>query len=470
MNGTTNGHGHGAEVPVTKIFASFVADASTKQLTPDLRTKIKEVIIDYIGVVVGGMKYAESSEPIYNAVVALQGKGNRGNSTVLGKGKPHMLPQYAALLNSAFGHSWDFDDTYADGVLHAGITAISASMTQAELLGESVSGDEFMLAISVGYEVTCRLSREIGTYAYDRGFHNTGTAGIFGAVAAIAVLRKLSAEMIEMAFGIAGSKAAGSLQFLENGSWNKRLNPGFAVHDAFVCVELAEAGVIGATKIFEGKMGFLKGYSSKPKKDLEGMVAGLGSEWVWMSSSLKPYPACRWTHGLIEMAGDIHSSRTIKAEDIQAITLTMSPHAVPIVGERTENKLRPLNNIDAQFSAYFQAANALLYGSATGIQAYRRLDDPKILALCSRTTVDADPSLQGFATRLRIHSVGGKSEEHVLDFPLGETQRPFTRDKVDEKFMGLARGVYGASQVRKIIQVIDGIEGHQVADLIRLLR
>lgn len=362
------------------------------------------------------------------------------------------------------------DDAPVIQVLHAGITAISAAMTQAELLGESVSSDDFMMAISVGYEVTCRLSREIGTYAYDRGFHNTGTAGIFGAVAAIAVLRRMSAEVVEMAFGIAGSKAAGSLQFLENGSWNKRLNPGFAVHDAFVCIELAEAGVIGATKIFEGKMGFLKGYSSKPNKDLDGMVSGLGSEWVWMSSSLKPYPACRWTHGLIEMAGDIHSSRAVRAEDVEAIILAMSPHAVTIVGERTENKLRPSNNIDAQFSAYFQAANALVHGSATGIQAYQKLDDPAILALCSRTTVEADSSLQGFATRLYVKWTGGKVDENTLDYPLGETQRPFTRDKVDEKFLALAGAVYGEKQARAIIQVIDGIEGHNVADLIQLIR
>lgn len=109
-------NGHSAEIPVTKIFADFVANAKTDQLTPELGTKIKEVVIDYIGVVVGGLKYAESSTPIYNAIVALQGKGNKGNCTVLGKGEPHMLPQYAGLLNSAFGHSWDFDDTYADGV------------------------------------------------------------------------------------------------------------------------------------------------------------------------------------------------------------------------------------------------------------------------------------------------------------------------------------------------------------------
>lgn len=341
-------------------------------------------------------------------------------------------------------------------------------MTQAELLGSS--SDDFMLAVSVGYEVTCRLSRELGTWAYDRGFHNTGTAGIFGAVAAISVLKKSPAETVEMAFGIAGSKAAGSLQFLENGSWNKRLNPGFAVHDAFVCTGLAEAGVIGATKIFEGKMGFLKGYSSKPQKDLEGMVAGLGSEWVWMSSSLKPYPACRWTHGFIEMAGDIHNTREVNADDVRSMTLTMSPRSFEIVGEPTPNKLRASNNIDAQFSAYFQAANALLYGSTSGIQAYQKLKDPAILSLCEKTTVETDSSLRGFASSLRVDWTDGHIDKTRMDYPLGENQRPFTRDKVDEKFLSLAGSVYGQKQALAIIETVDDIESRGIPELIQLIR
>lgn len=76
-----------------------------------------------------------------------------------------------------------------------------------------------MLAMALGYEITCRVGRELGFEAYHRGFHNTSTAGIFGAVAAIAALRRLPAETIDMAFGLAGSKAAGSMQYLDNGSW-----------------------------------------------------------------------------------------------------------------------------------------------------------------------------------------------------------------------------------------------------------
>ena len=97
----TNGHSNGTtangklDIPVTKLFAAFVANSTPGQLNTTIREKVKEVVIDYIGVVVGAIDNADSSEPIYKAVLALQGQGNTGQCTVLAKGKPHMLPQYA---------------------------------------------------------------------------------------------------------------------------------------------------------------------------------------------------------------------------------------------------------------------------------------------------------------------------------------------------------------------------------------
>ena len=474
VNGHANGktNGDSSPAPATKLLANFVANATPKQLNQDLREKVKEVVIDYIGVVVGAIDNAASSDAIYRSVLALQGNGNSGKCTVLSKGAPHMLPQYAGLVNSAWGHSMDFDDTYAEGSLHAGVTAISAAMTEAEVLGKEATSEQFMLAVAVSYEVTCRLGAAAGMAAYDRGFHNTSTAGIFGAVAAISVLRRLPTETIEMAFGLAGSKAAGSMQYLDNGSWNKRLHPGFAVHDAFMCVGMAEAGVIGATRIIEGKNGFLNAYSPKPDPDLYRLTDNLGSDWHWLASSLKPYPACRMTHGFIELCGNIHTAHggKVTAKDLKAITLTMSPFCNRLIGDPIPNKIHPENTIDGQFSAYFQVSNALVYGSNTGLQAYQRLQDKDIHAQCDIITVTTDSSMTGFAAKMKVEWADGKVEDLRQDYPLGEVQHPFTRDRVDEKFLGLAGPVYGKEKARKIIETIDAIERYSVEDLLVLLR
>lgn len=327
-----------------------------------------------------------------------------------------------------------------------------------------------MLAVCVGYEVTCRIGCELGFEAYDRGFHNTGTAGIFGSVAALAVLRQLPAETIEMAFGLAGSKSAGSMQYLDNGSWNKRLHPGFAVHDAFMCVSLAEAGVVGATKIIEGKMGFLQAYSPKQDKSLDRIVANLGKEWVWLKSSLKPYPACRMTHTFIEMAGNFHASRRTNVDDVASVKLKMSPSSYLLVGQPTPNKVHPMNNIDAQFSVYFQVANALLHGPDTGIQAYQKLGDQEIASLCDRITAHADPAMKSFSGIMAITWASGGVDTAQKDFPLGETQHPFTRDKVEAKFRRLAVPVFGELKASKMVQLVDSLEERSVEELLLLLQ
>lgn len=467
VNGTTKPN----EIPVTSIFSNFVANVRPDVLTAQVRDRLKEYILDFIGVTLAASHSSDSTEPICNAVKALGGQ--TGTYTVLGKGKA-FTPPYAGLLNATLGHSLDFDDTYAKGTLHAGVTAIGAGLTQAEVLGNDVDIDRFLLAVAVGYEVTCRLGRELGNEAYARGFHNTSTAGIFGAVATISVLKQLSTETVANAFGLAGSKAAGSMQYLENGSWNKRLHPGFAVHDAFQCVALAEAGVIGAAKILEGtKFGFLHAYSPKQDKDLQYLVADLGSRWEFLETSLKPFPACRMTHGFIEYAAKLGRDKGYtKAADVKKITLSLSPNNLLVVGAPTPNKIHPENMVDAQFSAYFTTANSFLYGSDNGVRCYEqdRLHDKEVRALADKITCVADTSIKQFGSKIKVeYADGSPVTDADIPFPLGEAQHPFTRDQVDAKFFSLVNPVLGEKRANRIRDVVDHIEEHTVVELLELL-
>lgn len=468
VNGTNGDMNPKEGIPATKILAEFVASVRPDVLTSQLRKKLKEVIIDYIGVVVGGSHNAPSTDSIFNGILDLGAKGNSKGCTVLTKGNGYSAP-YAGLLNATFGHSMDFDDTYAEGSLHAGVTAISAALTQAELLGDSASIDKFLLAVAVGYEITCRLGRELGFDAYSRGFHNTSVAGIFGSAAAIAVLKGLSTKVIEMAFGLAGSKAAGSMQYLDNGSWNKRLHAGFAVHDAFVCIALAEAGVIGATKSIEGTFGFLHAYSPKEDKDLARLTSNLGTEWTWLDSALKPFPACRMTHCFIEIAGGMGKTAG-NHKEVKSIKLYLTPPNHSIVGERTPNKLHPENIVDAQFSAYYQTANAWLYGPNSGLKMYDCLGRPEMNALCDKIEcLVYKEKKHKMAATMDVEYEDGSSDSKHMDHPLGEIEHPFTRDQVDLKFLGLVEPVYGKEVASKVIEMVDMIESTSVASLLELL-
>jgi 2-methylcitrate dehydratase PrpD len=207
-------------------------------------------------------------------------------------------PAVAALLNGALGHSLDFDDTHADSSLHASAPVVPAAFAVGELTG--ASGRDVLTAIVAGYEVCCRLGNALDpTSHYARGFHPTATAGTYGAAAAAAKLFGLSKDQIVAAFGVSGSQAAGSLQFLVNGAWNKRYQVGAAAMNGVIAATLARNDFVGAIESVEGKHGLLVGYSDDAHPDKA--VAGLGKIYETMKIGVKPYPSCRYTHAILNV-------------------------------------------------------------------------------------------------------------------------------------------------------------------------
>lgn len=189
------------DIPVSEILAKFAHDLTFQDSTFEVKAKLKELLLDYIGVASAASADADSSEPIYQGIMSFDSQ--RGSNTVFKKGQKY-LPLIVALLNGALSHSFDFDDTFAKGCLHPGTSIISAILAQAEFL-QSTTQDT-LTALAVGYEVVCRIAMQLREGSYKRGFHSTATAGIFGCVAAIASLRKIPAKTIEMAFGLGGQK------------------------------------------------------------------------------------------------------------------------------------------------------------------------------------------------------------------------------------------------------------------------
>jgi 2-methylcitrate dehydratase PrpD len=242
--GTVSVNGVIADVPITKLLAGFATSLRFESIPTTLVAHLKILTLDYICVAVYGARKAGSSDPFYKAIETLSGPGT---STVFTRGSSFQ-PQYAILLNAAYSHTLDFDNTYLRGIVHPGASVISAALVEGERLG--ATGTQLITAVAAGYELVCRLALALGNGGYAKGFHNTCTTGIFGAIAAIGSLRGLDRENIIEAFGIAISQAGGSMQFLENGAWNKRLHPGFAAHNAFLAVSFAEAGIVSKSPFF----------------------------------------------------------------------------------------------------------------------------------------------------------------------------------------------------------------------------
>ena len=447
----------------TEALAHFVAHAKLSDMPAHALSRLRDFVLDFTGVAAYGCQFSETSPAVFAAIRRLD-PDEGGPSTVIGDTRGY-TERSAALLNGSHAHSLEFDDTNRLQTAHPGSVVIAAALAEAEQI--DATAEAFYEALAVGYEVACRVGQALGVDTYYQGFHMTPVAGIYGAVSAIARLRSLSTEVIENAFGLALSQTSGSLQYLVNGAWNKRIHPGLAASSAILCVTLAEEGVIGATNAFEGPYGLLHAFTPKPHP--AALTDRLGQHWIMLETAIKPYPSCRLTHGAIDATLQLRDQIPEQHRSTAQISITLPQFSVTIVGDGAANKRSPENTVDAQFSVYFQVATALRDGAVT-IDSYTKLDDPQLLALTKGMTVSEDDTIPVGGGGVHIEA-GGKTYSAVVRVPLGEPENWVGEDALRRKFGFLAGKVFGAEHATTIADAIYGLgTDDSVRSITRLLR
>ena len=426
---------------VTRVLAAFAADTPTGALPPAVPQRALALVSDLVGSIVRAAEEAEST-PALLAMLQRMGMAGEGPCTVFGLNRRYG-PAAAALLNGTLGHSLDFDDTHADSSLHPSAPVLPAALAAAELV--DAGGADFLAAVVIGFEVCCRLGNALDPTAhYARGFHPTATAGVFGAAAAAGRLLGLDARQMESAFGVAASQASGSLQFLENGAWNKRYQVGEAAMKGLIAASLAAEGFVGASDAIDGKHGFLAGYSDGARP--ERAVAGLGTVWETLKIGMKPYPACRYTHAAVDGLLALQAAHGWPLDQIQRITVGLHRNGIALVGAPLDDKRRARSIVQGQFSMPFAAAVALLRGRF-GWDDYDLLGTQAADDLADRVAVRHEPALEGlahpFGAMLEIEAGGETHRLHVAD-PSGEPETFPDAQARAAKFEALAGPVMSA--------------------------
>jgi 2-methylcitrate dehydratase PrpD len=425
----------------TLQLAGFASGLSLEAIPEPVRERAKSLALDLLGSAVRARVEAEST-PSVLAALAQVGLDGAGPCTVVGDGRGY-APPVAALLNGVLGHSLDFDDTHAESSLHPSAPVVPAALAAGEMSG--AGGARVLEGIIAGYEVCCRLGLALDPAAhYARGFHPTATAGVFGAAAAAGRVLGLETDQMASTFGVAGSQASGSLQFLQNGAWNKRWQVGEAAMKGLIAASLAAQGFRGSAEAIEGKHGLLAGYTGDPRP--ERLLAGLGEDWQTLKVAVKPYPSCRYTHAALDALLELRRRHGLRGSDVEALEVGLHRSGVVLVGEPEAAKRRPRNVVDGQFSMAFCAAVVLDQWSF-GWDDYRRLGEGAIDALCDRVTVRRDETVEAaaphpFAGRVRLRTTKGEFELLVRD-PSGEPESFPDRAALQAKFLALAGPVLG---------------------------
>ena len=454
---------------ITEALVGFCHQLSGEGLPRHVIEKAKSLALDFIGVASRGAS-ADSSVPIRRFLKAVSGSAE---AVVIGT--PHLAqPTYAALANGAFAHSLELDDVERESSLHPGVAVFPAALAAAEL--SKADGQRFLAAVVAGYEVAIRLGKALKPSAhYGRGFHPTATCGTFGAAMAAGKLLSLDEQQLLHAFGIAGSQAAGLMEFLADGAWTKRLHPGWAAHAGLVAALLAREGFTGPKQVLEGKNGFLRAYSDAADPSL--IVKDLGNEHAILRTAVKIHACCRYMHAGIDAILELASRYPLKPADIARVSVGIISTGSFIIAEPPEQKYHPRNTVDAQFSMPYGAAIALLKRRAS-LEEFAEdvIRSPEVQTLLRKVVCVKDPELErsfpekwsGWA---EIETVDGERKKARVEIPKGEPENPVGWDGLVDKFHALATPVFSEARRKAIIAVTAQLETLQdISELAPLLR
>jgi 2-methylcitrate dehydratase PrpD len=403
---------------------------------------------------------AASREDFGRAALAVaQGLGGPPESLLIG-GAARVAAANAVLAGGTLAHGLDFDDTREGAIVHTGAVAVPAALAVGEAVG--AGGRAVLEAVIAAVEVMCRVGLAVPGAFHARHFHPTALAGSFGAAAAAAKLHGLDEDRIVQAFGICGSQASGIIEYLADGSWTKRLHPGWAAHAGVIAVQLARAGFTGPGTVLEGGHGLYAAFAGgHDGARLDELLATLGRTWELVELTFKPYPCGSIAQPYMDCALRLRERHGIGPDGIDAIRCRTAAGPVPRLWEPLAAKHAPPNGYAAKFSLPYLVAVMLVKGRA-GLAEFtdEAVRDRDVLRVAGRVGYVLDETIdypRQFTGDVEVALAGGRVVRERQDRPRGGPDAPLEPGELEAKFLGNAGLVMSPEQAGRVVRAVDAL-------------
>src|SRR5467141_3220303 len=441
---------------------AFTAAARPEHLTTDIRQLFKRNILDSIGCAIAAVA-GPSLRALCDQIEEYRAPGR---CTLIGGGKTSA--DQAALFNSSLVRYVDLLDSYmAPGGLCHPSDNFGTVLAAAEQAG--ASGEEFMLALAVAYEIQCRFSAAVPVMA--KGFNHAMQLAISAAASAGKLLR-LSAGEIANAIAIATvDNISLACVHAEPVSQWKGFSPGMTGMRAVYSASLAKRGFTGPSGLFEGPNGLLRMFDQQNAID-------------WTSDSLEINKStimkkfCSLIHGqaVLEAVLQLKRDNGLAAENIEAVRCDIFQSGFDIAGGGAfGSKDRPQTKEQADYNLKYLIAAALLDDEVGPAQLEQsRVQAADAQALLSRVEIRPDDAFTAkypheLNTRIVIKTKDGRTLNREQLGYEGGLGNPLSWERAVEKFNWLSEPFADAALRHNIVEAVMKIDERPIADLMGLL-
>ncbi|HEV7819582.1 MAG TPA: MmgE/PrpD family protein [Burkholderiales bacterium] len=429
---------------VTKTLAQFLVDSRYDAIPETVRHEARRSVLNWLGCAIGASRH----EGIDIALAALRDFSGPAQATVLGRGD-RLDIMHAALLNGISSHMFDFDDTHLKTVIHPSGPVASALLALAEY--RPMTGADFLHAFILGVEVECRIGNAVYPSHYDVGWHITGTAGVFGAAAAVGKILGINLQQMTWALGIAATQASGLREMF--GTMCKPFHPGRAAQNGMTAAFLASKNFTSSERGIEAPRGFANVLATA--RNFDEITGRLGQTWEVSLNTYKPFACGIVIHPIIDGCIQLRNEYKLKAADIESIALKVHPLVLELTGKKT-----PQVGLEGKFSVYHSAAVAIIHGEG-GEDVYSDacVRDPQVTALRDKVSAEVDKSVHEDAAHLAIKLKDGRFLTKHVEHAIGSLARPMTDGDLEAKFRKFAKGILLSGETDALIKLCWALDG-----------
>ncbi len=400
----------------------FIHETTWNAVPQDARHQARRCLLDTLGAGIGG-RVTELSQIIHDFAAS----NFKGQGAQLWQDGRDVSPPGAALANGMTIDALDIHDGHSLIKGHAGAAVVPGlfACISSEPVAP-VSGEAFLTALIVGYEIAIRAGMALHDTACD--YHTSGAWNALG-VAAVAARRfGLDRGQTRHALGIAEYHGPRSQMMrcidyptmLKDGS-------GWGAMAGISAALLAQSNFTGAPAL------------TVESKEVDDFWQDLGSIWQITRQYFKPHAVCRWAQPAIEAALGLQRQHQITPQNVKRIIVHTFHEAVRL------NCRYPESTEEAQYSLPFPLAASLARGQL-GVAELTgaALNDPVILSLCDRVElVEDDRYNKRFPAnriaRIEIETVDNKLFDSGDVEAIWEAASPPSDTDLREKFRQLAR-------------------------------
>jgi len=423
--------------PITAILADFVTRHPSRGWDEGVEREAHRTVLNWVGCAVGASRHATAEA----ALAAVQEMAPSAQASILGR-RERVDMGGAALLNGITSHTFDFDDTHLKTIIHPAGPVASAALALAEHRG--ATGRQFVDALVLGVDVSCRIGNTIYPDHYDRGWHITGSTGMLGAAAACSRLLGHDAATTTMALGIAASQPIGVRE--QFGSMTKAFHVGGAARAGLMSALLADHGYTSSGRALEAPRGLVQTFSTRC--DWAQITDGLGQRFEIAFNTYKPFACGIVIHPAIDGCVQLRNAHGLRAEDIERVELKVHSLVLELTGRKT-----PRTGLEGKFSVYHACAAGLLFGEAGEAEFSDAIvTRPDVIAVRDRIGASVDDAIDEASADVIVICRDGRKLHLFVEHAIGSTQRPMSDADLARKFHGLVDPVLGNECAEGLIE------------------